>query len=80
VIDTDRLQYYRLYLRSAQRAVREGLPLKGYFAWSMMDNFEWSEGYARRFGIHYVDYKTLQRIPKLSARFYQACIKGRRVL
>jgi len=80
VIDTDRLQYYRLYLRSAQRAVCEGLPLKGYFAWSMMDNFEWSEGYARRFGIHYVDYKTLQRIPKLSARFYQACIKARRVL
>jgi beta-glucosidase len=80
VLDLDRLEYYRLYLRSAQRAVAEGLPLRGYFAWSLMDNFEWSQGYNERFGIHYVNYETLERTPKLSARFYAACAKARRVL
>ena len=80
VIDLDRVEYYRLYLRSAQRAVAEGLPLAGYFAWSLMDNFEWSHGYHDRFGIHYVDFETLERTPKLSARFYAACIRERRVV
>jgi beta-glucosidase len=80
VIDLDRAEYYRLYLRSAQRATAEGLPLKGYFAWSFMDNFEWSHGYHDRFGIHYVDFETLERTPKLSARFYAACIQERRVV
>lgn len=80
ILDLDRLQYYRLYLQSAQRAAAEGIPLKGYFAWSLMDNFEWSEGYYHRFGLHYVDYKTLKRTPKLSAQFYAACIKNRRVV
>ncbi|NLF31777.1 MAG: family 1 glycosylhydrolase, partial [Planctomycetes bacterium] len=80
IIDTDRVQYYRLYLQSALRAVAEGLPLRGFFAWSMMDNFEWSEGYHHRFGIIHVDFETLKRTPKLSAAFYRECIRARTVL
>jgi beta-glucosidase len=80
ILDTGRMQYYREYLRAAARAVADKLPLKGYFAWSLLDNFEWSQGYRERFGIVRVDYDTLKRTPKLSARFYAACIRARRVL
>jgi beta-glucosidase len=80
VIDLSRVMYMRSYLRSAQRAVAEGYPLKGYFTWSLMDNFEWSWGYTRRFGITYVDYKTQRRIPKQSFRWYQQAIRENRVL
>ena len=55
-------------------ATVEGLPVKGYFLWSLMDNFEWADGYSKRFGIHYVDYKTERRIPKLSAEWYREVI------
>lgn len=79
VIDTDRLLYLRQYLKAAHRAVSEGYPLKGYFVWSLMDNFEWSWGYDRRFGIVYVDYATQTRIPKASARWYAECIAQNRV-
>jgi beta-glucosidase len=64
VIDTDRIMYLRQHLKSAHQAISEGYPLKGYFLWSFMDNFEWAWGYSRRFGIVYVDYKTQKRIPK----------------
>jgi beta-glucosidase len=50
------------------------VPVRGYFVWSLLDNFEWDEGYAIRFGLHYVDYKTLKRTPKLSASFYRKVI------
>jgi len=80
VLDTDRLQYYRLYLQAAARAVAEGLPLAGYFAWSLMDNFEWAEGYNHRFGLHHVDFQTQRRTRKLSGDYYAAVIKARRVL
>jgi len=80
VDDLDRLLYYRLYLEQAQRATAEGLPLAGYFAWSLMDNFEWAEGYNHRFGLHYVDFETQQRTAKLSAKYYAACIRARRVM
>ena len=80
VNDLDRLMYYRSYLRQVQRAVAEGLPVKGYFAWSIMDNFEWARGYAKRFGLIYVDYPTQRRIPKLSYRWMQQVIKAGRVL
>ena len=66
VFDTDRIMYSRAYLRQLQRAAAEGYPVKGYFEWSLLDNFEWSCGYSKRFGIAYVDYKTQRRIPKLS--------------
>jgi beta-glucosidase len=80
VIDTSRILYLRAYLRNAQRAIAEGYPLMGYFQWSLMDNFEWSWGYSRRFGITYVDYKTQRRIPKLSYRWYQQVIRQNRIL
>jgi beta-glucosidase len=79
VIDTDRIMYLRQHLKSAQRAVREGYPLKGYFLWSLMDNFEWAWGYDRRFGIIYLDYPTQMRLPKASFEWYQECIRNYRV-
>jgi beta-glucosidase len=80
VIDSDRILFLRQYLRSAHRAISEGYPLKGYFVWSLMDNFEWAWGYDRRFGITYVDYATQQRIPKASAQWYAECINQNRVV
>lgn len=80
VIDTDRIMYLRQHLKSAQRAIREGYPLKGYFLWSLMDNFEWAWGYERRFGIIYIDYQTLKRLPKASFEWYQECIRNNRVV
>jgi beta-glucosidase len=72
--DTDRVMYLRNHLANLQRAAAEGFPVKGYFLWSLMDNFEWADGYSKRFGIHYVDYKTLKRTPKLSAESYREVI------
>ena len=74
VYDTDRVMYLRNYLTQLQRATSEGIPVKGYFLWSLMDNFEWADGYSNRFGLHYVDYKTQKRTPKLSASFYKEVI------
>ena len=74
VYDLDRVMYLRQYLAQLRRATAEGLPVRGYFLWSLLDNFEWAEGYAVRFGLHYVDYKTLKRTPKLSASFYRMVI------
>ena len=73
--DADRVMYLRNYIGQAQRATAEGLPLKGYFLWSLMDNFEWADGYGKRFGLHYVDFKTQARIPKLSAAWYRELIR-----
>jgi beta-glucosidase len=72
--DTDRVMFLRNYLTQLQRAVTEKYPVKGYFLWSLLDNFEWADGYEKRFGIHYVDFKTQQRIPKLSAEWYREVI------
>ena len=80
VFDLSRVMYQRSYLRNAHRAVAEGYPLKGYFHWSLLDNFEWSWGYTRRFGITHVDFKTQQRIPKQSFRWYQKTIQENRVV
>ena len=57
--------------RAALRAKEAGVPLEGYFVWSLLDNFEWAQGYSRRFGLVYVDFETQARIPKLSAHWYQ---------
>jgi beta-glucosidase len=73
--DTARVMYLEQHLVAAHRAVAEGYPLKGYFHWSLMDNFEWAFGYTRRFGLIYVNYETLERTPKLSARFYADVIR-----
>jgi beta-glucosidase len=80
VDDADRVMYLRNYLTQFHRAVAEGYPLKGYFLWSLMDNFEWADGYTKRFGIHYVDFATQKRIPKLSAAWYKEVIARNRVV
>jgi beta-glucosidase len=72
--DTDRLMYLRNYITHLHRAAAEGYPVKGYFLWSLLDNFEWCDGYSKRFGIHYVDFKTEKRTPKLSAEWYRQVI------
>ena len=72
--DTDRVMYLRNYLTHLHRATSEGYPVKGYFLWSLLDNFEWADGYSKRFGIHYVDFKTQVRTPKLSAKWYREVI------
>ena len=72
--DTDRVMYLRNHLTHLHRAAAECYPVKGYFLWSLMDNFEWCDGYSKRFGIHYVDFKTQKRTPKLSAEWYRETI------
>ena len=72
--DTDRVMYLRNHLTHLHRAASEGYPIKGYFLWSLLDNFEWADGYSKRFGIHYVDFKTQKRTPKLSADWYREVV------
>ena len=74
VEDTDRVMFLRNYLTHLQRAAMEGYPIRGYFLWSLMDNFEWADGFSKRFGIYYVDFKSQQRLPKLSAEWYREVI------
>ena len=80
VYDTDRTMYLRNYLTELQRAVSEGVPVRGYFLWSLLDNYEWADGYEKRFGIVYVDFATEKRTPKLSAQFYKEVIRDKRVV
>jgi beta-glucosidase len=75
VLDVDRIEFLRSYLAQLQRVVSEGVPVKGYFLWSLIDNYEWSDGYAMRFGITYVDYATQRRTVKLSGEFYKEVIR-----
>jgi beta-glucosidase len=72
--DERRTRYLRDHFSAAARAMHEGVPLTGYFVWSLMDNFEWAKGYLQRFGIVWVDYSTQQRIPKDSALWYRQVI------
>ena len=76
IYDTDCVMFLRNYLTQLQRAVASGVPVKGYFLWSLLDNFEWADGYDKRFGIVHVDFKTQKRSKKLSADFYQKVIAG----
>jgi beta-glucosidase len=70
----DRVMYLRSYLTQLQRATAEGVPVRGYFLWSLLDNFEWADGYSKRFGVVHVDFATQKRTPKLSASFYREVI------
>ncbi len=70
VDDRRRVAYLQGYLDAAARAIEVGVPLRGYFVWSLMDNFEWAHGFSKRFGLIYVDYGTQQRTVKASARWY----------
>lgn len=78
VHDPLRTAYLRDNIRSVGEAIEQGVPVNGYFAWSLADNFEWAEGYNKRFGIVYVDYPTQRRIVKDSGRWYSALIKNQR--
>jgi beta-glucosidase len=69
--DPDRVAYLDAHFSAVSQAIEEGAPVKGYFVWSLLDNFEWAYGYDKRFGIIYVDYETQQRIPKQSALFFR---------
>ena len=80
VLDLHRRDYLRNYLRELHRAIGDGTPVHGYFLWSFMDNFEWLDGYARRFGIVHVDYRTQKRTPKLSAHWYSAVVRRNQLL
>jgi beta-glucosidase len=73
--DVDRIVYLRNYLTQLQRATAEGVPVRGYFLWSLLDNFEWSDGLEKRFGLYQVDFKTQRRTPRLSASFYREIIE-----
>ena len=75
VEDHNRIKYYKGYLEACLQAIEEGVELKGYFAWSFFDNFEWSSGYSVRFGLNYIDYNTLDRIPKSSAIWFSKMIE-----
>ena len=77
VQDTDRIEYFQGHLRAVSDAAEQGVDIRGYFAWSLMDNFEWAEGYEKRFGIVYVDYETQQRTIKASGLAYRDFISSR---
>ncbi|KAK6921230.1 Glycoside hydrolase family 1 [Dillenia turbinata] len=74
LLDTTRVKYYEGYLSELNKAINEGANVGGYFAWSLLDNFEWRLGFTSRFGIIYVDYKTLKRYPKKSAYWFKGLL------
>ncbi|WP_434088869.1 GH1 family beta-glucosidase [Amycolatopsis japonica] len=74
IADTDRIAFLDSHLRAAYDAIEAGVDLRGYFYWSLLDNFEWAEGYAKRFGLVHVDYETQRRTPKRSAHWYARTI------
>ena len=71
VYDPDRVSYLRGHLQAAADAIDEGVDLRGYFCWSLLDNLEWAEGRTQTFGIVHVDPQTMERIPKASYQFYR---------
>jgi beta-glucosidase len=79
VMDAQRRDYLRLHLQECALAKADGVDLRGYFAWSLLDNFEWAEGYSKRFGLVRVDYETQKRTVKMSGEWYADAIKNRRV-
>jgi len=78
VIDNDRIAYLRAYIGAMNDAAATGADIRGYFVWSLLDNFEWDQGYGVRFGLTYVDYSTQRRIPKASFGWYRDLIKAAR--
>lgn len=80
VFDLHRRDLVRNYLGELRRAIVDGVPVKGYFLWSFMDNYEWEDGYDMRFGVVYCDFKTQKRTPKLSARWYSRVIAENRLV
>ncbi|HCF99115.1 MAG TPA: beta-glucosidase, partial [Chloroflexi bacterium] len=78
VRDPERTAYLQGYLGSVRRAIEDGVPVSGYFYWSLLDNFEWGHGYSKRFGLIHVHYPTLERIPKSSYYWYRDFIRAQR--
>lgn len=78
VCDGDRIAYFQEHLLALDDAIKQGVDVRGYFAWSLMDNFEWALGYSKRFGLIYVDYQTQQRVWKQSAKAYQAMLQSKK--
>ncbi|HEX7374153.1 MAG TPA: GH1 family beta-glucosidase [Steroidobacteraceae bacterium] len=78
VVDTDRIRYLNSHIAALADALEAGVDVRGYFVWSLLDNFEWADGYSKRFGIVYVDYATQQRIPKSSAFWYRDFLAANR--
>jgi beta-glucosidase len=76
VQDTHRIAFLDQYLKAMAQAMREGADVRGYFVWSLLDNFEWGSGYANRFGLVHVDFETLRRVPKASFRWYADLIRA----
>jgi beta-glucosidase len=76
VKDPARIDFLTRYLRELRRAIYDGVDVRGYFLWTLMDNFEWAEGYNQRFGLIHVDFETLKRTPKDSARWYREVIES----
>ncbi|MER3444822.1 MAG: beta-glucosidase [Meiothermus sp.] len=75
VHDPARTRYFQLHLAACLEAINAGVPLKGYFAWSLLDNFEWAEGYSKRFGLYYTDYPTQRRVLKDSGRWWREFLR-----
>jgi beta-glucosidase len=80
VLDLGRREFYRNYLIQVHRALEDGYRVGGYFAWSLLDNFEWAYGYEKRFGIVHVDFQTQRRTPKLSARWLAQVVRANQIL
>jgi beta-glucosidase len=79
IADHDRIGYLEQYLGAVSRTIADGVPVHGYFVWSLLDNFEWAEGYSKRFGLVYVDFETLERVPKSSFYWYRDLLAGGRL-
>lgn len=76
LFDLERIEYFKTYLQNLKRAIDDGANVTGYFAWSLLDNFEWLSGYTSRFGIVYVDHKNdLKRYPKMSAHWFKQMLQ-----
>ena len=74
--DVERRRYLVTHLAALRAAIKDGVPVKGYFAWSLLDNFEWAEGYLKRFGLTHIDYATQQRRLKSSGKWYRGFLRG----
>jgi beta-glucosidase len=79
-LDLHRIEYLRSYLKELHCSIADGTPVRGYFVWCFLDNFEWTDGYTRRFGIVHNNFRTQRRTPKLSAYWYKSIIEANRIL
>ena len=78
VHDQKRIDFLQAHIQSVAQVMRQGVPVKGYFVWSFLDNFEWAEGYRKRFGLVYVDYPTQRRVIKDSGRWYASFVASQK--